>query len=147
MPRMRILITGADGQLGRELQRSLAGHVVRPFGHRDLDITKQPIVIETINTIKPDMVIHAAALTDTTECELDPEKAHAVNAVGAENVAIAAARAGAAMVYVSTNEVFDGKRTTAYLETDAPAPVNHYGRSKREGERLVKIALREHYIA
>ncbi len=143
---MRILITGADGQLGRELQIALAGHSLRPLAHPELDITRAAAVEQAIASFRPDAVVHAAALTDTGRCERDPELAHDVNAAGAENIAIACALAGAAMVYVSTNEVFDGTKTTAYLETDKPAPINHYGRSKLAGERAVQAALRAHYI-
>jgi dTDP-4-dehydrorhamnose reductase len=143
---MRILITGAGGQLGRELQTALAAHSLRPLSHAELDITSASAVEDAIESFRPNAVVHAAALTDTGRCEREPELARAVNAAGAEHVAIACARAGAAMVYLSTNEVFDGRKTTGYLETDRPAPINHYGRSKVEGERAVQDALREHYI-
>lgn len=143
---MRVLITGAGGQLGRDLQRALAGHELRPLSHGELDITDAHAVGQAIEAFRPDIVLHAAALTDTTRCELEQEAAHAVNAVAAQNVAVACARAGAAMVYVSTNEVFDGTKSAPYLESDQPDPVNAYGRSKLEGERLVQAALDRYCI-
>ena len=143
---MRILITGAGGQLGRDLQLALAGHELLPRSHSELDITDAPAVEQAIASFRPDAVLHSAALTDTARCEREPDAAHAVNAEGAANVARACARAGAAMVYVSTNEVFDGEKPLPYLESDTPAPVNHYGRSKLAGERAVQAALGEHYI-
>jgi dTDP-4-dehydrorhamnose reductase len=143
---MRVLITGAGGQLGRELQRALASHELRPLTHVDLDITDASAVAEAIASAHPDAVVHAAALTDTARCEREPDAARAVNATGAAHVAKACARAGAAMLYVSTNEVFDGAQGTPYLETDKPAPINAYGRSKLEGEYAVRGAVDQHYI-
>lgn len=143
---MRVLITGGGGQLGRDLQKALSGHRVRAFGHEELDITDAKRVINEIETLEPEVVIHAAALTDTSRCEREPETAFAINALGSRNVAIACARAGAAMVYVSTNEVFDGTQTEPYGEMEEPHPVNSYGRSKLAGERLVETLLPSHYI-
>ena len=143
---MRILITGRDGQLGRDLQAALAGHEVRAVPHSDLDVTDADAVAAAIAAFRPEVALHAAALTDTTRCEREPEVAHAVNALGARNVAVACANAGAAIVYVSTNEVFDGAKAEPYLESDEPRPINAYGRSKLAGERMVQEALAAHYI-
>jgi dTDP-4-dehydrorhamnose reductase len=144
---MRVLITGAGGQLGRELQQALNKHAVAAFSRAELDITNQSAVETTIADVQPDVVVHSAALTDTTRCEREPWLALAVNATGSEYVARACAAAGAAMVYVSTNEVFDGTATTAYREDAAPHPINQYGRSKHEGELRVQKVLERHYIA
>ena len=143
---MRVLITGAGGQLGRDLQRALAGHELRPCSHAELDIADAHAVDSAIASFRPEVVLHAAALTDTGRCEREPEAAHAINATGAERVAAACARHSAAIVYVSTNEVFDGEKPLPYLESDEPAPINHYGRSKLAGERAVQAALAERYI-
>lgn len=143
---VRVLITGGSGQLGRYLQSALADHRVRAFGHEELDITNAERVIDEIETLEPEVVIHAAALTDTSRCEREPDTAFAVNALGSRNVAVACARAGAAMVYVSTNEVFNGIQAEPYGEMDEPHPVNSYGRSKLAGERLVETLLPRHYI-
>ncbi len=143
---MRVLITGANGQLGRELQRALGGHELGALSHRELDITDAAAVAAAIDTFQPDVVVHAAALTDTARCEREPAFAMQVNALGAEHVARACAATGASLVYVSTNEVFDGAKGTPYEEDDAPKPLNEYGRSKLQGERRVQAALARHYI-
>ena len=143
---MRVLITGGSGQLGRDLQVALADHDVRAFGHREFDVTDRGAANTLISSYGPDLVVHAAALTDTARCEREPDAAYAINAEGAQHVASACAGAGAAIVYVSTNEVFDGTKPEPYAEDDEPGPVNAYGRSKLAGEQLVRAALPAHYI-
>jgi dTDP-4-dehydrorhamnose reductase len=147
---MRVLITGGKGQLGRELQRTLRLQSDRPeflaLDLPELDVTDADAVERAIGQARPDLVIHAAALTDTSLCEEDPDLATRVNGQGALHVAEACRRVDAAMVYVSTNEVFDGARREPYGESDEPRPVNAYGRSKLEGERLVQGTLPRHYV-
>ncbi len=143
---MRILITGAGGQLGRDLQSALSAHDLRPLTHAELDTIDAAAVDQALDAFRPDVAIHAAALTDTTRCEREPELAYAANAQAARNVAAACARLRAAMVYISTNEVFDGAKTAPYEEDDAPNPINAYGRSKLAGERLVQAVLPQHYV-
>jgi dTDP-4-dehydrorhamnose reductase len=147
---MRVLITGSKGQLGRELQRALRSQSDRPeflaLDLPELDVTDADAVERAIGQAKPDLVIHAAALTDTSLCEEDPALATRVNGQGALHVAEACRRVDAAMVCVSTNEVFDGARREPYGESDEPRPVNAYGRSKLEGERLVQGTLPRHYV-
>ena len=143
---MRILITGGGGQLGRDLRAALDGHTVLALSRAALDVTDAEAVRDATEAFRPDVVVHAAALTDTTRCEREPDLAHAVNALGARNVSDACRQAGAAMAYVSTNEVFDGAKRAPYLESDEPRPVNAYGASKLAGEREVQGALTEHYI-
>jgi dTDP-4-dehydrorhamnose reductase len=143
---MKILITGADGQLGLALQRALSGHDLLPLDHARLDVTDSVAVHKAIVDARPDAVIHAAAWTDTANCERDPERAILVNATGARNVAVACCEAGAMMLHVSTNEVFDGEKDAPYDEDDAPKAINAYGRSKLAGEVAVRETLPEHYI-
>lgn len=143
---MRILITGGEGQLGRALTAALDGNEVFSAGHKELDVTDRAVVALALSDSRPEMVIHAAAWTDTAACERDPERAISVNATGAANVAEACAATGAAMVYVSTNEVFDGEATQPYLEGAATSPLNAYGLSKLAGERAVAMALERHSI-
>jgi dTDP-4-dehydrorhamnose reductase len=148
--RVSVLITGGQGQLGRELQRALLSQSDPPqvlaLDLPDLDVTDAGAVERAFRQAKPDLVIHAAALTDTSLCEEDPALAMRVNAQGSLHVAEACRRADAAMVYVSTNEVFDGARGEPYGESDEPNPINAYGRSKLEGERLVRATLPRHYV-
>jgi dTDP-4-dehydrorhamnose reductase len=143
---MKILITGASGQLGLALQHALPGHELLPLDHARLDVTSSAAVRTAIVDARPDVVIHPAAWTDTAGCERDPERALLVNATGARNVAEAAREAGATLVLVSTNEVFDGEKGAPYDEDDAPNPINAYGRSKLAGEVAVRETLPEHYI-
>lgn len=143
---MRILITGAGGQLGRDLQSALSAHDLRPLTHAELDAIDAAAVDQALDAFRPDVAVHAAALTDTTRCEREPELAYTANAQAARNVAAACARLRAAMVYISTNEVFDGAKTAPYEEDDAPNPINAYGRSKLAGERLVQAVLPQHYV-
>jgi dTDP-4-dehydrorhamnose reductase len=143
---MKILITGADGQLGLALQRALSGHDLLPLDHAHLDVTDSVAVHKAIVNARPDVVIHAAAWTDTANCERDPERAMLVNATGARNIAVTSREAGATMLHVSTNEVFDGEKGAPYDEDDTPQAINAYGRSKLAGEVAVRETLPEHYI-
>jgi dTDP-4-dehydrorhamnose reductase len=143
---MKILITGANGQLGLALQRALSGHDLLTLDHARLDVTDSVAVHKAIVDARPDVVIHAAAWTDTANCERDPERAMLVNATGARNVAVTSRKAGATMLHVSTNEVFDGEKGAPYDEDDTPQAINAYGRSKLAGEIAVSETLPEHYI-
>jgi dTDP-4-dehydrorhamnose reductase len=148
--RVSVLITGGRGQLGRELQRAFSAQTDPPevlaLDLPELDVTDAGAVERAMRQAKPDLVIHAAALTDTSLCEEDPALAMRVNAEGSLHVAEACRGAGAALVYVSTNEVFDGARGEPYGESDEPRPINAYGRSKLEGERLVQGTLPRCYV-
>jgi dTDP-4-dehydrorhamnose reductase len=143
---MRILITGANGQLGRALQRALSGRDLLPLDHARLDVTDSVAVHKAIVDARPDVVIHAAAWTDTANCERDSERAMLVNATGARNIAVTSRETGATMLHVSTNEVFDGEKGAPYDEDDTPQAINTYGRSKLAGEVAVSETLPEHYI-
>jgi len=135
---MRVLITGAKGQLGVELTRVLTGST-EVIGH---DLPTHDIAatayIAAVSAAKPDWVIHTAAVTDVDGCERDPTRAMAVNAEGARRVAEGCREAGAGMVYLSTDFVFDGLKTSPYREDDTPAPLSAYGRSKLAGELAVR---------
>lgn len=143
---MLIVITGGHGQLGQALQRALFEDKVEAYGHGDLDVTDAGAVRRALEYLKADVVIHTAAWTDTAGCENDQARAIEVNGHGAGNVAKACAEFGAAMVYISSNEVFDGETEVPYPEDAETNPVNAYGRSKLEGERQVKDALPRHWI-
>src|SRR5581483_890783 len=111
---MRILVTGGRGQLGRALRKALAGHEVFAPGHQELDVTQRHLVASTFDALRPQLVIHAAAWTDTKGCELYPDKAREVNTEATRYVARTAAAIGASLVYISSNEVFDGTATESY---------------------------------
>lgn len=150
---MRVLVTGAAGQLGRDLLDVLSGQL--PVGGRpgaldeaglsapaevvgtdlpDLDITDRAAVGSLVADVHPDVVVHGAAWTAVDACESDPDRAFAVNALATRHVVEAAGRVGAHVVYVSTDYVFDGTSPRPYVEWDPPSPASVYGRSKLGGE-------------
>ena len=144
---MRIYVTGIMGQLGRALGEVLDGHSLSGCDLPDLDITDRTAIAGAVAAFAPDVVIHAAAWTNVDGCAREPEEAYSVNALGTQNVALACAACDAAMLYVSTNEVFSGTATEPYREWDALHPVNAYGRSKAAGEWFVRHLLTHFYIA
>ncbi|MDP2409310.1 MAG: dTDP-4-dehydrorhamnose reductase [Pseudolabrys sp.] len=137
-----ILLFGAAGQVGRELTALAQARGVKLRGvTRDIaDITATDAVAAAVADAKPCLIVNAAAYTAVDRAEKEPDLAHAVNAVGAENIARAAAGAKVPLVHLSTDYVFDGTKTGPYIETDPLAPLGVYGRSKAEGEELVRKA-------
>ncbi|WP_166879427.1 dTDP-4-dehydrorhamnose reductase [Salinibacterium sp. ZJ450] len=134
----RIIITGANGMLGRDLQAVFAGRDVTAFSRADLDITDRDSVIDAV--AGHDVVINAAAYTNVDDAETNEEAALATNALGAENLAVAAALSGARLVQISTDYVFDGTANEPYDEDTNLRPVSAYGRTKAEGERRTRAA-------
>ncbi len=133
---MRVLITGAGGQVGHELVETFRadGHDVHGFDHASLDITDRDAVMAAIIAVHPDAVIHPAAWTAVDACEADPERAFLVNALATRFIVEAARIVGAPVHYVSTDYVFDGTKSSPYVEWDATAPSSVYGASKLAGE-------------
>jgi len=144
---MRIAITGHKGQLGRELHRRLDDYDLLLIDLPEADITDPASIIPLIVAFRPDVVIHTAAYTDVDGCARNPELAFRVNAWGTQNVALACQRAGAVLLHVSTNEVFDGTATEPYREWDPRHPINPYAQSKAAAERAVETLLARFYIA
>lgn len=134
---MRLLVTGHRGQLGTELMGLCAarGIAATGFDVDTVDVTDRAAVAAAVTATRPDAVIHCAAWTAVDACESDPEKAFLANATAVRWVAEACAAAGAHLVHVSTDYVFDGTKPTPYVETDEPNPQSVYGRSKLAGER------------
>ena len=137
---MRILVAGAGGQLGRELIDILSPYDVHGRDHHALDITDRQAVNETVEQVRPEWVINAAAYNDVDGAEKATDLAFAVNAAGPGYLAAAAARAGAEMAHISTDYVFDGRKGVPYTELDRADPLSVYGRSKYEGELQVLSA-------
>ncbi len=143
---MKIFITGANGQLAKTIaeiypQKDLF------FGTREnLDITDKKIVDKQIKAFKPDIIFHFASLTRGDECALHPDKAYDINVNGTKYVAEAAAEIDAAVLLVSTNEVFDGKKKTPYHEDDKPNPITIVGKTKLEAEKIIKEKVKKHFI-
>jgi len=146
---MKILITGGRGQLGRDLEEVLlktGRHELTCPGRGELDVTKPGEVQRLILNNRPEVIIHAAANTNVDQCELDEDSAYLVNALGTRNVAVAAAKAGAKLVYVSTDYVFNGRAGRPYTEFDIPDPINVYGKSKLAGEQYVVSLSNKYFI-
>jgi dTDP-4-dehydrorhamnose reductase len=145
---MKLLVTGAAGMLGRDvvLAAGNAGHDVVGFGHAELDIADEAAVRAKVEAERPDVAINCAAWTDVDGAEEAEESAFAVNGTGAGNVAAAAAAVGASVVYISTDYVFDGAKGAPYVETDQPAPLSAYGRTKLAGEEATAAANKRHFI-
>ncbi|MBE0689468.1 MAG: dTDP-4-dehydrorhamnose reductase [Anaerolineae bacterium] len=144
---MRILITGAAGRLGGLLTTTLQeAHKVIAANRPEFDIADFQATRTFITRSAPDLIIHAAAWTDVDGCAREPDKALLLNGYGTQHVALSATAAGAPMLYVSSNEVFDGKRTRPYREYDPTTPANPYGYSKWVGEQVVVRHAPRHYI-
>jgi len=143
---MRIVITGHKGQLGQALQRELGQDETLGIDLPEHDITDAEAITEAICSFEPDVVLHAAALTDVDTCARDPELALKVNGLGTHNVALACLRCGSALLTVSTNEVFDGKKGAPYYEYEHPNPLNGYARSKLAAEVYTQLHLSRFYI-
>jgi dTDP-4-dehydrorhamnose reductase len=148
---IKILLLGKNGQVGWELQRSLA-----PLGHvtaLDFDSTThcgdfgQPTgIADTVRALRPDVIVNAAAHTAVDKAESEPDLARLLNATTPGVLAAEAARLGALLVHYSTDYVFDGSGNQPWLETDAPAPLSVYGRTKLEGEQLIQQSGAQHLI-
>ncbi len=143
---MRVFITGIRGQLGQTLHFALKGHEITGIDLPECDITDRPQIENAIAEAKPDVVIHCAAMTDVERCARDFQTAYRINGLGTQNVALACQTSGAVLLYVSTNEVFDGSAQQPYLEFDTPNPVNPYARSKLAGEWYTRHLLTRFFI-
>ena len=148
---MKILLFGKNGQVGWELQRSLAplGELVAP-GRDDADLcgdlSNLDGLVCTVQAVRPDVIVNAAAHTAVDRAESEPDLAYTLNALAPGVLAREAAKIGAWLVHYSTDYVFDGSGSRPWTETDAPAPLSVYGRSKLEGERLIQAACAQHLI-
>jgi dTDP-4-dehydrorhamnose reductase len=135
---VRVLVTGAKGQLGRELLRRVSGDtVVIGLAREEGDITNPDALASAFESFSPDVVINAAAYTAVDKAETEKDRARAVNATGAGNVGRAAKKAGARVVHVSTDYVFDGRGSIPYPTTAPTNPLNVYGETKRDGEKEI----------
>ena len=156
---MRVLLLGAGGQVGWELQRSLAplgelialnrhGNGLHDGAHGNLcgDLTNLPGLAQTVQKIRPDVIVNAAAHTAVDKAESEGELAHTLNALAPGVLAHEAVRLGALLVHYSTDYVFDGSGTQPWHEDDATGPLSIYGQTKLDGERLIQAACPHHLI-
>ena len=142
----RILVTGAAGRLGGRLVDVLNGHTVISADAPEFDITDFEATRAFVKRAQPDVIVHPAAWTDVDGCARDPEQAIRVNGFGTQHLALAAAEIGAAILYVSSNEVFNGRATRPYREYDPTDPINPYGYSKWVGEQALMRLNPRHYV-
>lgn len=150
----KILVTGCNGQLGREINRIYAGSgeyeifntdVFRPEV-TELDITDIDKVLKLVREVRPYAIINCAAHTGVDACETDRDNAYRINAIGPRNLSIAATETGAKLMHISTDYVFDGKATKPYVEFDTPNPQGMYGATKLAGEEFVKQFAKDFFI-
>lgn len=145
---MNVAVIGATGQLGRDVSDAFvaAGHDVTALGHHDVEISSLESVRNSLEPIRPDIVVNTAAFHHVEKCEAEPGRAFAVNSQGALNVAQITNSLGAKLVHVSTDYVFDGKQTVPYTEQDLPEPLNVYGNTKLSGELFVRSTNPRHFV-
>lgn len=144
---MKLLVTGANGQLGQDLMRLLKDEFeLYGFDRNEMDITDLEQCKQVMERVRPDAVIHTAAHTAVDLAESEPDAAYSVNAVGSRNVAVAAGLVGAKICYISTDYVFDGRADQPYNEYDSTNPTGIYGKSKRAGEIAVQTLNNRSFI-
>ena len=143
---MKILITGARGQLGLTLTDVLSKHDLILTDREELDITNSGAVNKFVSKIKPDVIINAAAYTAVDQAESEKEIANKINVTGPKNLATEAKNVGAIFIHISTDFVLDGKKKTPYTENDQPKPLSIYGQTKYDGEKAVEQIGGKYYI-
>lgn len=144
---MKILVTGASGQLGRKIQELLSEHFkLKLTDKENLDITDDAKVNKVIKSEKPDVIIHAAAYTQVDKAEEDKLLCRRINSDGTKNIAKAAQRINAILIYISTDYVFDGKKKKPYTENDIARPLSVYGKTKLNGEKHIQRICKRYYI-
>ncbi len=142
----KILVTGADGQVGRELCQLSSPYEVIGFNRQALDITNRDQVQNAMREFQPDIVINAAAYTNVDKAEEETERAYAINCDGVRNLAQSCKSFAIPLMHISTDYVFDGTKNGAYVEDDPIAPLGIYGKSKEAGETALREVLDEHII-
>ena len=143
---MKVLITGANGQLGYHLKEVFADHELYLGDVDNFDITNRDLTLRETEAFKPDLIVHGAAFTNVDAAETSKELAFSINVTGSKHIAEAARLVDAKLVAISTDYVFAGDKGLPYLETDKPNPKSHYGQTKYEGELAVREVTPKHFI-
>ena len=145
---MKVAVIGANGQLGNDVVSAFSqkGDAVSPLTHADLEVADLDSTSRALKEIHPDLIVNTSAMHHVDKCEAEPEKAFAVNAVGARNLAAVARDLDAVLMHISTDYVFDGEKNSPYVETDTPRPLNAYGISKLAGEHFVRCTTPKHFV-
>jgi dTDP-4-dehydrorhamnose reductase len=145
---MKVAVIGGNGQLGRDVSAAFEadGCAVTNFTHEDVEIASLESLRVALGALRPEIVVNTAAFHNVEKCEAEPALAFSVNGIGARNLAQATAETGATLLHVSTDYVFDGRKSTPYLEEDMPLPLNVYGNTKLSGEFFVRGANPRHFV-
>jgi dTDP-4-dehydrorhamnose reductase len=145
---MTVVVIGANGQLGTDLVAAFreAGEATTGLIHADLDICSLESTRTVLGNIQPSVIVNTAAMHQVENCEKEPQRAHEVNALGAQNLSIAARGLDAKLVHISTDYVFDGSKNRPYVEADPPAPLNVYGKTKLAGEAFIRNMAEKYFI-
>jgi dTDP-4-dehydrorhamnose reductase len=145
---MRVAVIGSTGQLGRDIVEAFRrnGDFVQALTHADIDVADVDSVRSTLGEVLPHVVVNTAAMHHVEKCEQDREGAFAVNALGPRNIADTTNHLGCTVMHISTDYVFDGAKASPYVEDDLPRPLNAYGETKLEGERLVAAESARYFI-
>jgi dTDP-4-dehydrorhamnose reductase len=145
---MKVAVIGADGQLGVDVvnQFTREGDEVSSLTHSEIEVSEIDSVSICLKEIRPDIVVNTAAMHHVEKCEQEPQKAFAVNGLGARNLALVSREIGVTLFHVSTDYVFDGAKRRPYEEADAPLPLNVYGNTKLSGEHFVRGTCEKHFV-
>jgi dTDP-4-dehydrorhamnose reductase len=145
---MKIAVIGANGQLGNDVVRAFTekGDEVIPLTHSDVELSDIDSVSTCLQSLRPRIVVNTAAMHHVENCEHEPQKAFAVNGLGAWNLSKVARDIDAVLMHVSTDYVFDGAKGSPYEETDLPSPLNAYGNTKLAGENFVRSTTEKHFV-
>jgi dTDP-4-dehydrorhamnose reductase len=149
MTGLRVAVIGANGQLGSDIYKAFAdnGDEVVPLNHDVIDITDIDLSRSKLKAAEAQIVVNTAAMVVVEKCEAEPLKAFAANSIGARNLALLANELDFTLFHVSTDYVFDGMKTSPYLETDCPVPLNVYGNTKLAGENFIRTIARKYFVA
>lgn len=145
---MKIVVIGANGQLGNDVVAAFSanGDTVVGLTHDEIEVAEIDSVSRVLREAKPDVIVNTSAMHHVENCEKEPQKALAVNAIGPRNLSVAADDLGATLMHVSTDYVFDGMKNSPYVEEDAANPLNVYGISKLAGEHFVRRTAKKHFV-
>lgn len=143
---LKVFITGADGQLAKAFCEIYPKDKLHLAGKAVLDVTNRRDVVRQIMDVDPDIIFHFASMTRGDDCSKDPAGAYKINVEGTRNVVECAKKLGCQLLFISTNEVFDGKKTSAYTERDRPNPVTVVGKTKYKAEQIIRKNIKKHYI-
>lgn len=145
---MRVAVIGGNGQLGRDVGSAFTdeGHAVTSLTHQDIEVSSLASVRESLEALRPELVVNTSAFHHVEKCEADPALAFAINGIGARNLGQITAEMGTTLMHISTDYVFDGRKNAPYTEEDAPAPLNAYGNTKLSGELFVRSTNPRHFV-